>query len=177
MSALLPCHPLVSRLTSPSVRISAGYSSDSIWRNRSTFIQGTDAIIAFLTAKWKREHSYVLRKSLFAFTTHRIAVQFWYEYRDTTDSMRWKRCYGLEDWTYDDSGKMRKRMMSGNDVLLGRDGDGIAVPGEGIMGRWFTAGLEGVEDVAISDEGEGGLEGWGGVENLKGYRVGEARQD
>ena len=30
----------------------------------------------------------------------RIAVQFWYEYRDAEDGMKWKRCYGLEDWTF-----------------------------------------------------------------------------
>lgn len=31
----------------------------------------------------------------------KIAVQFWYEYRDAEDGMKWKRCYGLEDWTFD----------------------------------------------------------------------------
>ena len=31
-----------------------------------------------------------------------IAVQFWYEYQDKEDAMKWKRCYGLEDWTFDE---------------------------------------------------------------------------
>ena len=35
--------------------------------------------------------------------------------------------------------------MSGNDVLLGRDGDGISVPEEGIEGRWYVDGVD-VED-------------------------------
>jgi hypothetical protein len=65
--------------------------------------------------------------------------------------MKWKRCYGLEDWTFNDQGKMRKRMMSGNDVLLGKNGDGIAVPEEGIEGRWYVDGVD-VEDVEISEK-------------------------
>jgi nuclear transport factor 2 (NTF2) superfamily protein len=125
-------------------RISTAYTPDSIWRNRDTFIKGTDEIIVFLTAKWKRERSYRLRKELFAFTDNRIAVQFWYEYQDASDEMRWKRCYGLEDWTFDyDTGKMRKRQMSGNDVLVGPDGNG--------EGRWFLGGID-VDDAKISEE-------------------------
>lgn len=32
--------------------------------------------------------------------------------------MKWKRCYGLEDWTFDAEGKNCKRMMSGNDLEI-----------------------------------------------------------
>lgn len=56
--------------------------------------------------------------------------------------MKWKRCYGLEDWTFDSEGKMRKRMMSGNDVVLGVGGNG--------EGRWFVDGVD-VEDVSIGE--------------------------
>ena len=80
-------------------------------------------------------------------------MQFWYEYRDAHDGMKWKRCYGLEDWTFGEDGKMVKRMMSGNDVVLGRDGDGEEWREEGDEGelvggkegRWFRGGLEEVE--------------------------------
>jgi len=85
------------------VTVSKGYTSDCIWRNRNLFIKGTDEIIAFLTAKWNKEKEYRLRKELFAVggpNNERIAVQFWYEYRDAEDGMKWKRCYGLEDWTF-----------------------------------------------------------------------------
>jgi len=41
-----------------------------------------------------------------------------YEYQDAHDGMKWKRCYGLEDWTFAEDGKMRKRQMSGNDVEI-----------------------------------------------------------
>jgi nuclear transport factor 2 (NTF2) superfamily protein len=58
-------------------QVSKGYTSDCIWRNRDRFIKGTDEIIM-----------------------NKIAVQFWYEYRDKYDGMKWKRCYGLEDWTF-----------------------------------------------------------------------------
>ncbi|KAF2116516.1 hypothetical protein BDV96DRAFT_611836 [Lophiotrema nucula] len=122
----------------PSKIATAGYTPDSIWRNRSSFLQGTAAIEEFLTKKWQKEKSYTLRKELFAFTDNKIAVQFWYEYQDSHDGMKWKRCYGLEDWTFAEDGKMRKRHMSGNDVEIS-DGE-----------RWFKEGVD-VNKVDISE--------------------------
>lgn len=98
--------------------IAQAYTAESIWRNRSSFLVGTSAIEEFLTRKWEKEQSYRLRKELFAFKDNKIAVQFWYEYQDAHDGMKWKRCYGLEDWTFAEDGKMRKRQMSGNDVEI-----------------------------------------------------------
>jgi len=95
--------------------------------------------VAFLTAKWAKEKNYRLRKELFAFTDNKIAVQFWYEYQDASDGLKWKRCYGLEDWTFAEDGTMRKRQMSGNDVVL-KDGE-----------RWFTEDVEDVNTVHISE--------------------------
>lgn len=118
---------------------SKAYTPDSIWRNRDRFLTGTDAIVEFLTEKWKKEKNYRLRKELFAFSDDKIAVQFWYEYQDAHDGMRWKRCYGLEDWTFAADGRMRKRMMSGNDVLI-EEGE-----------RWFKDGVD-VNTVDISEK-------------------------
>ncbi|KAF9698473.1 hypothetical protein EKO04_003766 [Ascochyta lentis] len=114
------------------------YTADSIWRNRSAFITGTAAIEEFLTKKWEKEKSYRLRKELFAFTNDKIAVQFWYEYQDAYDSMKWKRCYGLEDWTFAEDGRMRKRQMSGNDIEISE------------ANRWFKDGVD-VNEVEISE--------------------------
>jgi nuclear transport factor 2 (NTF2) superfamily protein len=119
--------------------ISKAYTDDSIWRNRDQFIVGTQAIVDLLTAKWEKEKSYRLRKELFAFTDNKIAVQFWYEYQDKHDGMKWKRCYGLEDWTFADDGRMRKRQMSGNDVGLSEEE------------RWFKDGVD-VNAVDISEK-------------------------
>ncbi|KZT60453.1 DUF1348-domain-containing protein [Calocera cornea HHB12733] len=98
-------------------KISLGYTKDSIWRNRDTFLQGREKIVAFLTKKWAKETKYKLRKELFAFTDNKIAVQFWYEHYDS-DKDQWYRCYGLEDWTFAPNGQMEKRQMSGNDVEI-----------------------------------------------------------
>jgi nuclear transport factor 2 (NTF2) superfamily protein len=95
--------------------------------------------VSFLEKKWAREKNYRLRKELFAFTDNKIAVQFWYEYQDAEDSMKWKRAYGLEDWTFAEDGRMKKRMMSGNDILL-EEGE-----------RWFVEGVD-VNDVEISEK-------------------------
>ena len=57
-------------------RISKAYTIDSQWRNRDLFFNGRDAIEKFLSAKWKTEQHYKLRKYLWAFTDNRISVPF-----------------------------------------------------------------------------------------------------
>ncbi|KAG4421621.1 hypothetical protein IFR04_005240 [Cadophora malorum] len=114
-----------------------GYTPDSIWRNRDTFMKGTDEIVEFLTKKWSVENGYRLRKELFAFTDDKIAVQFWYEWHDTAG--QWWRTYGLEDWTFAPDGRMRKRQMSGNDVKIADEQ------------RWFKDGVD-VNEVIIGEE-------------------------
>ncbi|RFU32640.1 hypothetical protein B7463_g3707, partial [Scytalidium lignicola] len=102
----------------PSI-IKNAYTNDSIWRNRDTFLRGHDEIVQFLTKKWE------------------IAVQFWYEWFDV--SGQWWRTYGLEDWTFAEDGRMRKRQMSGNDVKIA-DAE-----------RWFKDGVD-VNTVDISEK-------------------------
>lgn len=50
------------------------YTPDSIWRNRDTFLKGTDEIVAFLEKKWSVENGYRLRKELFAFTDNKVCT-------------------------------------------------------------------------------------------------------
>jgi uncharacterized protein len=127
----------LTRIRDPKT-VAKAYTEDCIWRNRGHFFQGTAKIEEFLTAKWQKEKSYRLRKELFAFTDNKIAVQFWYEYQDSHDGMKWKRCYGLEDWTFAEDGRMRKRQMSGNDVEI-TEAD-----------RWYKEGVD-VNTVPISE--------------------------
>ena len=84
------------------VRVAAAYTQDSQWRNRDEFVTGRDAIVAFLERKWARELDYVLRKDLWAFGSHRIAVRFQYEWRDASGQRF--RSYGNENWEFDDLG-------------------------------------------------------------------------
>ena len=51
----------------------------------------------------------------------------------------WRRCYGIEHWTFEENGKMRKRMMSGNEIILGEDE------------RWFVDGVD-VNKVDIGEQ-------------------------
>ena len=97
-------------------RVSLGYTEDSVWRNRDLFITGRVEIVAFLTAKWEKELDYVLRKSLWDFRENRIAIRFQYEWHDM--SGQWYRSYGNELWEFDDSGLMRRREASINDVRI-----------------------------------------------------------
>ena len=53
-------------------KVKNGYTADSIWRNRDTFLKGTDEIVEFLTKKWSVENGYRLRKELFAFTENKV---------------------------------------------------------------------------------------------------------
>jgi len=96
--------------------VSLAYTEDSRWRNRAEFLQGRADIVAFLTRKWLRELDYRLIKELWAFTDHRIAVRFAYEWHD--DSGQHFRSYGNENWEFDDEGLMRVRIASINDLPI-----------------------------------------------------------
>jgi uncharacterized protein len=97
-------------------RVALAYSVDSYWRNRAEFVQGREAIVAFLTRKWNRELDYRLIKELWAFTDNRIAVRFAYEWQD--DSRNWFRSYGNENWEFGEDGLMRKRFACINDLPI-----------------------------------------------------------
>jgi uncharacterized protein len=97
-------------------KVSRAYTVDSQWRNRGEHIVGRDAIVVFLTRKWERELDYSLRKSLWSFHDHYIAVRFQYECHDA--SGQWWRSYGNELWEFDQAGLMRRREASINDVAI-----------------------------------------------------------
>lgn len=97
-------------------RVALAYTVDSVWRNRDTFLEGREAIVDFLTAKWQRELDYALRKELWAFDGNRIAVRFQYESHDA--DRQWWRSYGNELWEFDENGLMRRREASINDLRI-----------------------------------------------------------
>ncbi len=97
-------------------RVALAYTPDSRWRNRAEFVEGRDAIVAFLQRKWARELDYRLIKQVWAFAGNRIAVRFAYEFRD--DSGNWFRSYGNENWEFDERGLMRRRIASINDAPI-----------------------------------------------------------
>ncbi|WP_421938629.1 DUF1348 family protein [Pedobacter sp.] len=97
-------------------RVSLAYTKDTEWRNRSEFINGREEVIKFLSAKWKKELNYRLKKELWAFTDNRIAVRFEYEYCDANG--QWFRAYGNENWEFDENGLMQKRFASINDLAI-----------------------------------------------------------
>ena len=98
-------------------RVSLAYTEDSVWRNRAEFLRGRAEIQAFLRRKWSRELDYRLIKEIWAFGENRIAVRFAYEWHD--DSGSWFRSYGNENWEFDPSGLMRRRIASINDLPIG----------------------------------------------------------
>jgi nuclear transport factor 2 (NTF2) superfamily protein len=97
-------------------KVALAYTVDSHWRNRAEFPSGRQEIIQFLKRKWAKELEYRLIKELWAFTGNRIAVRFGYEWHD--DSGNWFRSYGNENWEFDDSGLMRSRHASINDLPI-----------------------------------------------------------
>lgn len=97
-------------------RVAQAYTPDSVWRNRDEFVTGRSEIVALLTRKWQREFDYALRKSLWSFTADRIAVRFQYECHDADG--QWWRSYGNELWEFAESGLMRRREASINDVRI-----------------------------------------------------------
>ena len=97
-------------------RVALAYTLDSRWRNRAEFVEGRDAIVAFLTRKWLRELDYRLIKEVWAYRDDRIAVRFAYEWHD--DSGNWFRSYGNENWEFGEDGLMRRRIASINDLAI-----------------------------------------------------------
>ena len=97
-------------------RVSLAYTVDSRWRNRTEFLQGREAIVAFLTRKWAKEHDYRLIKELWGFRENRMAVRFAYESHDGQGN--WTRSYGNELWEFDEAGLMRRRIASINDLPI-----------------------------------------------------------
>ena len=97
-------------------RVVLAYTEDSEWRNRTEFLHGRKEIKAFLYRKWEKELDYKLRKELWGFRENRMAVRFGYEWRDAENN--WFRSYGNELWEFDESGLMRKRYASINDLPI-----------------------------------------------------------
>ncbi|MDW7693732.1 nuclear transport factor 2 family protein [Flammeovirgaceae bacterium SG7u.111] len=97
-------------------KVSLAYTPNSEWRNRSTFINGREEIVKFLSGKWKKELNYKLKKEYWAHTENRIAVRFEYEYRNKEG--QWFRAYGNENWEFDENGLMEKRFASINDLPI-----------------------------------------------------------
>jgi len=98
-------------------RVALAYSVDTRWRNRTEFLDGREAITAFLRRKWTKELDYRLKKTLRGFRENRIAVSFEYEWHD--ESGQWYRSYGTELWEFDDEGLMHERRASINDAPIG----------------------------------------------------------
>jgi nuclear transport factor 2 (NTF2) superfamily protein len=101
-------------------RVALVYTEDTQWRNRAEFPRGREQVREFLRRKWARELDYRLIKELWAFTDHRIAVRFAYEWRD--DSGQWFRSYGNENWEFNEYGFMQRRYASINDLPI-KDSD------------------------------------------------------
>ena len=97
-------------------RVAQVYTPDTLWRNRVEFPIGREAVRELLARKWARELDYRLIKGLWAYTEHRIAVRFAYEWHD--DSGQWFRSYGNENWEFDPTGLMQRRFASINDLPI-----------------------------------------------------------
>lgn len=100
-------------------KVSLAYTADSVWRNRSEFLTGREAIREFLDKKWKTENDYRLIKELWATTGNRIAVRFAYEWHD--DNGQWYRSYGNENWEFSNGGLMQRRIASINDLVISKE--------------------------------------------------------
>jgi uncharacterized protein len=96
--------------------VARAYTEDSVWRNRTEFLKGREAIKSFLKRKWKKELDYRLMKELWCFTDNRISVRFEYEWHD--DRGQWYRTHGNEHWEFDSEGLMQRRDMSANDYPI-----------------------------------------------------------
>ena len=125
--------------TKDAKKVSMAYTINSKWRNRDTFIEGREAIQAFLIGKWEKELDYKLKKHYFCHNDNQIAVTFQYEYKNR-DNGKYYRAYGNEHWTFDENGLMQTRNASINDVEIDESELQIGVDGKNIA--HFKTGVE-----------------------------------
>ena len=124
-------------------RVALGYTPDSWWRNRSSFLQGRDQIVQFLTTESGNPNSTTdsLRSSGHSPQSN-IAVRFAYEHHDATG--HWFRAYGNENWEFDADGLMKIRHASINDVAITEDQR---------LFRWDSSGSRPDDHPGLSDLG------------------------
>ena len=108
-----------SRPPFPPFTKETAYTETSEWRNRSEFLVGRAAIVAFLSRKWSTEIGYKLIKEVWAFEGNHIAARFCYEWHDAAG--QWYRSYGNEQWEFAENGLMQRRQASINDVTIAAD--------------------------------------------------------
>ena len=65
-------------------RVCMAYTIDTEWRNRTTFINGREAVKQFLRDKWDKELNYKLKKSCGAF------VKTAWQLGSSTNTKMWK---------------------------------------------------------------------------------------
>ena len=97
-------------------RVSLAYTQDTVWRNRSTFLNGREAVVSFLQDKWSVESDYRLVKEIWCHSDDKIAVRFCSEWHD--EKNQWFRSHGNENWAFDALGYMKTRHASINDVPI-----------------------------------------------------------
>ena len=114
--------------TKNPVTVSLAYTEDSFWRNRSEFIRGREEIVEFLKRKWNKEIGYKLIKELWAYDSNRISVRFQYEWHDP--EYNYFRAHGNENWEFSETGLMRRREASINDISIDKK-DRLFTWGEG----------------------------------------------
>ena len=102
--------------TKDPVTVSLAYTEDSFWRNRSEFLRGREEIVEFLKRKWNKEIGYKLIKELWAYDSNRISVRFQYEWHD--EEYNYFRAHGNENWEFSETGLMRRREASINDISI-----------------------------------------------------------
>jgi len=98
------------------IQVAAAYTPDTVWRNRSEFLNGRAEVQDFLTRKWQGEREYRLIKELWSSDGARIAVRFAYEARGPEG--QWFRAYGNENWEFAPDGLMAVRHASINDLSI-----------------------------------------------------------
>src|ERR1700744_1501068 len=101
-------------------QVALAYTVDSRWRNKAEFVNGREAIVAFLKRKWSRELDNRLIKESWALDGNRISVRLAHEWHD--DAGQWYRSYGNENWEYNEQGIMLHRHASINDLPIKEEG-------------------------------------------------------
>lgn len=87
--------------------VSLLYSDDVEWSDRTTFLNGREAVKNYLAAKFGSQQNYTVRKELWGAKENRNAVRFQEEWQDKNG--QWFHSFGNEQLEFDESGLITKR--------------------------------------------------------------------
>jgi uncharacterized protein len=92
------------------------YTEDVEWGDRTTFLNGREAVKNYLAHKFNAQKNYKVKKEVWGAKENRNAIRFQEEWQD--DKGQWFHSYGNEQLQFDKKGLISKRFGCISDKMI-----------------------------------------------------------